>query len=243
MSDICGRALKIKHFCLNFKSYLAKKEYYEKKDEAVKLEVKRKKAENKERITSLLKGLPESSTTLVATNYPGASSFLRRINNNMIKLEGRLRILTAVRTGEPSVVFDFQFTRSHLKDKTILSMAKQYQEVIKQNRTGARSPFQIHFCNYDSTSEFHTRFGDLVGLDDNLIFETSQSYLDVFAKERLVYLSRDARTVMTDFDPEKVYIIGNIIDDGTNKFKYASLNRATQDGIECMRLPLNEHVG
>ena len=47
---------------------------------------------------------------------------------------------------------------------------------------------------------------------------------------------------MNDYDPEKTYIIGNIIDSGSDKDMYASYTQANKDGIECRRLPIDEHI-
>jgi hypothetical protein len=48
---------------------------------------------------------------------------------------------------------------------------------------------------------------------------------------------------MNCFDPNKVYIIGCMIDSGarTNQFLYASYGQAKKDGIECLRFPLERH--
>ena len=47
---------------------------------------------------------------------------------------------------------------------------------------------------------------------------------------------------MRRYDPERVYIIGNIIDSGDKSDSYASYTQAKKDGIECMRLPIDENI-
>ncbi len=80
-------------------------------------------------------------------------------------------------------------------------------------------------------------------MDANLIFETPKSYLDVFPKKDLVYLSKDADKKMNCFDPNKVYIIGCTISSGapTDQYLYASYDQAKREGIECLRFPIEKH--
>lgn len=106
----------------------------------------------------------------------------------------------------------------------------------------AKWPFQIYFCNYNEDSAFNQKYRDFIEVDKNLIEATSKSYTEIFPKEKLVYLSRDSQKVLTKYDPNKVYIIGNIIDTGEASDSYASYTQAKKDGIECMRLPLDENI-
>lgn len=39
-----------------------------------------------------------------------------------------------------------------------------------------------------------------------------ESYLDIFPKEQLVYLTPHCREEMTNYDPDIVYIIGGMVD-------------------------------
>lgn len=129
----------------------------------------------------------------------------------------------------------------HTRIEHVKSLYRQYIEIISLNRSSPE-PFQIHLCNYDYNSEFHQKYGQFLELDLNLIFETPKSYMDIFPKEKLVYLSKEAKTKMSHYDPEKVYIIGSMIDMGDDKFKYYSYSQAKKDGLRCERLPLDDHV-
>ena len=40
----------------------------------------------------------------------------------------------------------------------------------------------------------------------------SGAYFEAFPKEKLVYLTADAEETLQSFDPEKVYVIGGIVD-------------------------------
>lgn len=66
------------------------------------------------------------------------------------------------------------------------------------------------------------------------------SYLDLYPREKLLYLTPKARTPLMKFDPSKIYIIGCINDQSHGKpMSYA---RAKRDGINTVRIPLDEYM-
>lgn len=177
----------------------------------------------------------------VMTNYPGRETYLKRVNNTEVRRFHRSKVLTSILLNEPSLVFDFRFTSMHTRIEHVKSLYRQYINVLSANRT-SELPFQIYFCNYDQNTEFHKRYSQHLEYDSNLIFETEKNYLDIFPKNQLVYLSRDAKIKMTRYDPDKVYVVGSIIDVGDDRFKYCSYSQAKKDGIRCERLPLDDHI-
>lgn len=208
------------------------------KEEYYAFQKEQKKLEREKRVKRIVDNDNESD---VITNYPGKDTYLKRVNNTEIRRFHRSKVLTSILTDEPSVVFDFRFTSMHTRIEHIKSLYRQYINILSANRT-SEFPFQIHFCNYDPKTEFHERYGKFLEYDSNLIFETQKNYLDIFPKNKLVYLSRDAKFKMTRYDPDKVYIIGSIIDVGDDRFKYCSYSQAKKDGIKCERLPIDDHV-
>lgn len=175
------------------------------------------------------------------TNYPGNMSFLRRLDKKFYRDHLRQKLLSSIRTNAPSVVFDFRYQTFHEKRYLLPSLYRQYIEIVKSNRTAAE-PFQIYFCNYNKEGPFHKNYSYEINYDENLIQETNQSYLDLFPREKLVYLSKDSSKPMTKFDPERVYIIGSIIDSGLREDRFASYSQAKREGIECLRLPIDENI-
>lgn len=208
-------------------SFLTKKEFYKHQKE-------QKSIERENRLALRQDDEPYIS------NFPGALTFMRRITETDMRYCYRKRVCNSIILNEPSVVFDFRYIPMHTRDEIIKSMYRQFIEIISRNRT-LPNPFQLHFCNYDYESIFHKRFATFMGFDTNLIFETPKNYLDVFPKEKLVYLSRDAKFPMTKYNPDKVYIIGSIIDIN-DTFKFSSYAQAKKEGIRCERLPIDEHV-
>ncbi len=135
----------------------------------------------------------------------------------------------------------------HKRDDVKLSIEKQMKKAIFSNsgrdaNIKENKSFQVHFCNYTRNSEFHDRFGSNLRLNYNHIIDTPRSYMDVFPKEKLVYLSPNATIPMTDYDPNKVYIIGSIIDYDWKKFEMATLKQAKLDGIACECLPIDQNI-
>ncbi len=153
----------------------------------------------------------------------------------------RHKLIASIRTNAPSIVFDFRYATFHAKRYLLPSLYRQYVEIVHANRLAAE-PFQIHFCNYNKDGPFHKAYSTQISYDENLIFETEKSYLDLFPKDKLVYLSKDASKPLKTFDPNRVYIVGSIIDSGLREDRLASYSQAKRDGIECVRLPLDENV-
>lgn len=68
---------------------------------------------------------------------------------------------------------------------------------------------------------------------------TSKSYLDLFPKTNLVYLSPDSKKVMDRLDLDRTYIIASIVDRHSKVSTYA---KAKQEGIESQRLPITNYI-
>ena len=76
----------------------------------------------------------------------------------------------------------------------------------------------------------------------NFIDVYEHNYSRDFDKRDLIYLSADAKDEIEYFDPTKTYIIGSIIDEGTPKFKFASITTARREGIRVQKLPLDRYI-
>ena len=175
------------------------------------------------------------------TNYPGHLTFLKRFGIKDIKAFHRNKVVASIRNDAPHIVFDFRYEYLHTRENLFASIYRQFGEVISTNHK-VDEPFQINFCNYNSDGYFNKKYGQNMGIDENLIFETKNSYMDVFPREKLIYLSKAAEKEMEKFDYNKVYIIGCMIDSNIDDCQFASLNQAKRDGIECQRLPLYKYV-
>lgn len=210
-----------------------------------KAEEKKIKEKQKQETHAANKKLLDENFKGPLTSYPGHNSFMKIISSSQEKFFYRNKVLSSIRNNSPNIVFDWRYK---IDDPTYInSLNRQFIHILNYNNIHSSEPFQIHFCNYNYNSKYNQRFGTKTEsgkrqIDYNLIMETEKSYMDLFPKEKLVYLSNDSRVEMKAYDPEKVYIIGVIIDKKDNEFNYASYTQAKKDGIACERLPIESFV-
>ncbi|XP_067946689.1 tRNA methyltransferase 10 homolog A-like isoform X2 [Watersipora subatra] len=65
----------------------------------------------------------------------------------------------------------------------------------------------------------------------------TESYLDLYPRSQLVYLTSDSPYVMNEYDKHTTYIVGGLADTG-GTFQRASIAKARQDGVKSQRLPI-----
>ena len=126
-----------------------------------------------------------------------------------------------------------------MQDKDISKCAKQLLWVYATNRKSAM-PLQLYYTSLREKSrilEALERNDGYVNWDVHL---KSESYLEVFDRTSIVYLTSDSDTVLETLDQNAVYIIGGLVDH--NHHKGLSLKRADEQGIKTARLPLSENI-
>jgi Trm5-related predicted tRNA methylase len=69
---------------------------------------------------------------------------------------------------------------------------------------------------------------------------TRESYIDLFDKDRLIYLTPDSPNEMTHFDHDAVYILGGIYDDGNKE--PLTYEKAVRQNIRHEKLPLEKYL-
>lgn len=74
----------------------------------------------------------------------------------------------------------------------------------------------------------------------NYFHLTDELYLDLFERDRLVYLTPDSPNEMTHFEHDAVYILGGIYDD-QNK-QPLTLDKARRQNIRHLRLPIDRYL-
>ncbi|KAF7286145.1 hypothetical protein GWI33_007393 [Rhynchophorus ferrugineus] len=120
--------------------------------------------------------------------------------------------------------------------------AKQLMFLFAENRMHS-DPFDIHYANYNKESEIATALLKYIPTLYDSDFPTSvheKSYLDVFPKEKLIYLTPHCRQEMEIFDHDAVYIIGGIVDKVNNE--PLSLAKAKKEGIKMLKFPLDKYL-
>ncbi|XP_028160851.1 tRNA methyltransferase 10 homolog A [Ostrinia furnacalis] len=125
-----------------------------------------------------------------------------------------------------------------------LMMEKDRYKVIKQilrcysiNRR-SNTPLQFHVTSFGEKSKNDISRHN--GYENWDVEFHEESYLDVFPKEKLVYLSSESENVIENFEDDTFYIIGGLVDH--NKHKGLCHTIATEQGIRHGQLPLDKYV-
>ncbi|CAG8700022.1 14210_t:CDS:2 [Dentiscutata erythropus] len=132
------------------------------------------------------------------------------------------------------VVIDLSFD-SMMADTEITSVSSQLTRCYSANRSTSR-PVNLFFTSYGQRiqNRFETKIQSHINWKD-VVFDT-KSYLELFDKNDLVYLTADATDVIDELDENKVYIIGGIVD--KNRHKNLCYDKAKKENIATAQLPI-----
>ncbi|KAL1138059.1 hypothetical protein AAG570_009754 [Ranatra chinensis] len=135
-----------------------------------------------------------------------------------------------------SVVLDFSFDQL-MSHKDVCKCIKQLGFCYSINRR-TENPLQFHVTGFSGVSrdEMQRHLG-YTNWDVNF---HDESYLNIFKKEDLIYLTSDSENVITTLEERKTYIIGGLVDH--NSYKGHCLKIAEEQSISHGRLPIKEHL-
>lgn len=139
-----------------------------------------------------------------------------------------------------TLVFDLDYEHEMSK-RELINAADQLQEVYATNRADL-DPFNLVFCNVKDGSQYKQHLHRVLqhlGKPNCLLTATEKSYLDLYPKEKLVYLTPDARQPLR-YSDDAIYIVGAMVDLGCHK--PLSMAKAKRQGISFARLPLDEYL-
>lgn len=127
---------------------------------------------------------------------------------------------------------------------------QQLNMLFSRNRQ-RQEPWRLNFVNFNdkikAIKESRRHYLDF-GSDKKFNGElTDQSYLDLYPKDKIIYLSPHTDNVLQSeevLDSENVFVIGGIVDRvrEPNIHPEASAIAAQQEGVKLRRLPLDENV-
>ncbi|XP_058517803.1 tRNA methyltransferase 10 homolog C [Ochotona princeps] len=145
----------------------------------------------------------------------------------------------AMQFGQP-LVFDMMYD-DYMKPKELQNAVSQLLESEGCNRRNI-DPFHIYFCNLKTNGAYHT---ELVKRyrekwDKLLLTATEKSYVDLFPKDDIIYLTADSPNVMTTFKHDKIYIIGSFVDKGIQPGTSLAKAKRLKLATEC--LPLDRYL-
>lgn len=134
------------------------------------------------------------------------------------------------------LVLDFSF--DHLmNDKDLHKCINQFNHCYSINRKRT-NPLQFYVTNFKGKAkDVMSKHNGYTNWDVNI---HTESYMDLFRKEELIYLTSDSENVITTLDESKVYIIGALVDH--NSQKGLTLKIAEEQNIGHGRLPIDEFI-
>ncbi|XP_076974644.1 tRNA methyltransferase 10 homolog C [Tamandua tetradactyla] len=145
----------------------------------------------------------------------------------------------AMQFGQP-LVFDMDYDH-FMKQKELTNTISQIAESEGWNRRNV-DPFHIHFCNLKIDGGYYRelvkRYGEKWG--KLLLTATEKSYVDLFPKDSLIYLTADSPNVMTTFKHDKIYIIGSFVDRNMQRGTTLANAKRLKLATEC--LPLDKYL-
>lgn len=203
-------------------------------------EYRKRARQNKKEMKAAAKAEAKKDNLLETTEEDKQKDFLflrfwdQRENNAM-----DWKCAQAVQFGQP-LVFDMAYD-NYMKPREMHNSVTQLLESEGCNRRDV-DPFHLYFCNFRKDSACHM---ELVKRykekwDKLFITVTEKSYVDLFPKDNIIYLTADSPNIMTTFKHDKIYIIGSFVDKkmqpGISLAKAKRLNLAT----EC--LPLDKYL-
>ncbi|EGZ28423.1 hypothetical protein PHYSODRAFT_477148 [Phytophthora sojae] len=158
---------------------------------------------------------------------------LRRKERALAKREA---FLMAAEEGV-KVVIDCEF-EEEMTEKEKKSLSQQIMFSYGVNRR-SRTPMSAYITSLHG--DIQKNLEKISGFHEWQAFTGSQkSYIDLFKKESLVYLTADSPNTITKLSRDKVYIIGGIVD--RNRLKGITYQKAVEQGIETAKLPLDTVV-
>lgn len=139
------------------------------------------------------------------------------------------------------LVFDFDF-ESMMPPRDLVNMAKQVAHCYGMNYK-SNIPYDLFFCNYQKKSLTDKHMSYTIGnlhTPESMITIEKRSYLDIFPKDQLVYLTPHSNVPMTEYDHDAVFIMAALVDRTIKK--PMTLAKARKEGICMARLPIDNHV-
>ncbi|XP_053983146.1 tRNA methyltransferase 10 homolog A isoform X2 [Hylaeus volcanicus] len=122
-------------------------------------------------------------------------------------------------------------------DKDIAKLTKQILRCYTLNRR-AVAPMQFSLTRFDGKSRSHMQKHN--GYEHWDVKFYTESYLDVYPKEKIVYLTSESEVIIDHLEHDCVYVIGGLVDHNSHKGLCHKV--AVQAGVRHGRLPLDKFL-
>jgi tRNA (guanine9-N1)-methyltransferase len=138
----------------------------------------------------------------------------------------------------PKAVIDL--TWEHLMTpKEIVSLSQQVRLSYGLN-IRSQTPLHMHLTSTSEESRLHQHLLKQSGFDDWPLEVKRESYMELFPRDKVVYLTAESDTVLEEMDAGTVYCIGGIVDH--NRLKSIVHDKALELGLTTRRLPIEDHL-
>ncbi|KAK3587113.1 hypothetical protein CHS0354_023567 [Potamilus streckersoni] len=219
-------------------SYFARKRQYSfwVRKEKQRKSVEEKKRKRTEYVKERMAKVEESER-----NNEVGNRFLPRVSEAHMDRFYISKLANALLHQNPTLVLDMDY-ENYMSMREITNLHDQFWFLYGKNKR-IQQPFNLVACSVNPVGEFMNRFKKVakhMNFDSFYCEMTEKSYLDLYPRDRLVYLTPDSRKVLRYFDPDDIYIIGGLVD--ISQIKPLSFTKAKKQGIRMASLPLDEYL-
>ncbi|KAI8970850.1 guanine-1-methyltransferase-domain-containing protein [Pilobolus umbonatus] len=144
-----------------------------------------------------------------------------------------------MKVGNIGIIFDCAFS-SLMNFKELASLRQQLVRSYSANVRAEKESMKITLTSLDEPLSKLLDTRSPSWKNWNHFEATSDSYLDKFNKDDLVYLTADSDNVIHELEGGKTYIIGGIVD--KNRHKNLCCKKAEEQGIKTGQLPIGEYI-
>lgn len=142
----------------------------------------------------------------------GQNFMFRRITETNMNLLYNSKVMNSIMFGN-KIILDCCYEK-YMTPREISSCAKQLMLCFAQTRIHDY-PFHIHMCNVDYSGLLMRKLKSYIPTLEKPEFPitvTTQSYLDIFDKKELVYMTPHVSNDIEYYDSNSTYIIGALVD-------------------------------
>ena len=170
------------------------------------------------------------------------NSIVSKINSTTTRRKYNSRLITAALFNQ-KLILDLSFD-DQMEFYEIRHLCKQINGIYSYNKFQSQQPFDIHFCNVRINTSIMQNIPKFIeNYQNSMISFHQKSYLDLFPKENLIYLSPDAEEPLINYNCDDIYIIGGLVDRAhAIKKRRLTYNKAKNEGIRMARLPIDEYI-
>lgn len=198
---------------------------------------KKKKNEAKQKWEDTKNTIPENNHITYGLRH---NTIFIRVYDTAINHFYHSRLIQAMQFSQ-KLVLDCSYD-SHMTSREAQNCGKQLMLMFSDNRVHD-NPFDLYLCNArceNNTIKQLVKCIPTLYDSDFPINITEKSYLDLFPKENIVYLTPHCREELREFDHDAIYIIGAMVDKGNSE--PLSLAKAKREGLKMAKLPLDKYL-